>query len=229
MLPKIQHPIFSIKVPSLEKEGKFRQWLTREEKILLIAKQSTSTADKLQAVYQIVNNCAVDITPDKMTTSDVEWVFLKLREISVGATTVLTYSDPEDGLDYPVTVNLLDVKPPAKRDGSKILSSGDVKFEICDTKASLYLDHKLIEDGFDIDEVMAKSLIAVWDATGKKITEFTLDEAKELLDQVDPPTMGIAREYVSEASSMEYDVKYTNSKGTDRSIKLNSLPDFFSL
>jgi hypothetical protein len=229
MLPKIQHPLFSIKIPSLGKEGLFRQWLVREEKILLIGKESSSVSDKLRSVYQVVNNCSTNVTPAQMTTSDLEWVFLQLRSLTVSPTLNLSYTDPEDKKSYPVEVALKDVKEPTKRDASAFFTALDTKFEVKDTPADVFLDSKLIEEGFDVDEVLAKSLMAVWDKDGKKITDFTVDEAKEFLLDVPTTVMDDARLWVTKAPTMEYDVKYTTDAGTERSIKLNSLTDFFTL
>ena len=59
-LPKIEHPIFKIKIPSTKKEVRFRPFLVKEEKILLIAKTSEQENDILLAIKQVVNNCCLD-------------------------------------------------------------------------------------------------------------------------------------------------------------------------
>ena len=59
-LPKISYPVNSINVPSLKKAFKFRPFLVKEEKLLLMAKESGVDTDVLQAIKQVVNNCAVD-------------------------------------------------------------------------------------------------------------------------------------------------------------------------
>ena len=59
-LPKIEHPILSIEVQSLGREVKFRPFLVKEEKLLLIAKESKDFDDIRTAVLQIIQNCCVE-------------------------------------------------------------------------------------------------------------------------------------------------------------------------
>ena len=85
MLPKIKHPTFEFVVPSTKKKETFRPFLVREEKILLIAKSSDDKMDVLRALKQVVNNCAISKTfdIDKLALFDLEYLFLKLRAVSV--------------------------------------------------------------------------------------------------------------------------------------------------
>ena len=84
-LPQIMYPQFDILIPSLKKKQKFRQFLVKEEKILLIAKASQDESDILTAIKQVVTNCALDTSFDvnKITVFDLEYIFLKLRAYSV--------------------------------------------------------------------------------------------------------------------------------------------------
>ena len=59
-LPKISYPTYTIKVPSTKKNVKFRPFLVKEEKLLLMAKESENNADILQSIKQIVNNCCLE-------------------------------------------------------------------------------------------------------------------------------------------------------------------------
>ena len=85
-LPKIEHPILSIEVHSLGREVKFRPFLVKEEKLLLIAKESKDFDDIRTAVLQIIQNCCVEdeIDVTKLPLFDVEMIFVKLRAKSVG-------------------------------------------------------------------------------------------------------------------------------------------------
>lgn len=92
MLPKIEYPIVEIDVHSLSRKVKFRPFLVKEEKILLIAKESKSADDVRNAVMQIVQNCALeDIDVHTLPLFDIEMIFVKLRAKSVGETVQLTF------------------------------------------------------------------------------------------------------------------------------------------
>ena len=109
-LPKIEHPIFKIKIPSSKREVRFRPFLVKEEKILLIAKTSEQENDILLAIKQVVNNCALDdLNIDKLALFDVEYLFLRIRAQSVNNIVSVTYRDNEDPMDYDFDIDLNNV------------------------------------------------------------------------------------------------------------------------
>lgn len=84
-LPKLEAPIFELTLPSTETQVRYRPFLVKEQKILLIAMESESETDMTNAIKQIVNNCAVDkVDVDKMPIFDLEYFFTRLRAKSVG-------------------------------------------------------------------------------------------------------------------------------------------------
>jgi hypothetical protein len=111
-LPTIDHPIFSINVPSLKKEYKFRPFLVKEEKILLMAKESKSETDIFVAIKQIVQNCCLDkkLVVDKLSIFDLEYIFLKLRSISIDNIVKITFKDFEDSKIYDFEVDIEEIK-----------------------------------------------------------------------------------------------------------------------
>ena len=92
-LPKIDYPIYNILVPSLKKEFKFRPFLVKEEKILFMAKESENEADVFNAIKQIATNCSLEKTLniDDIAIFDLEYIFLKLRAISVDNKIKISY------------------------------------------------------------------------------------------------------------------------------------------
>jgi len=59
-LPKIEHPIYRIKIPSIGKDHSFRPFLVKEEKLLLMAKESNNNNDIFISIKQVINNCSLD-------------------------------------------------------------------------------------------------------------------------------------------------------------------------
>ena len=109
-LPKIETPIFYIKIPSLQKEFRFRPFLVKEEKLLLMA-QEAGGKEEILALIQVINNCCLDsIDVDKLTTFDVEYIFLKVRARSVNNIVKLRYRDTEDNEIYEFELNLDDIQ-----------------------------------------------------------------------------------------------------------------------
>lgn len=84
-LPKIETPTYFLTIPSSKKSVKYRPFLVKEEKVLMIAQESKDEKQIMQAMYDIVKACTfneVDIM--SLTNFDIEYIFVKLRAKSVG-------------------------------------------------------------------------------------------------------------------------------------------------
>jgi len=92
-LPKLAVSKYSLKLPSSGQELKFRPFLVKEEKILLMAMQSGSQKDILEGFKEIIRSCVDgDIDVDQLPMFDIEYLFLQLRARSVGDVIPITYS-----------------------------------------------------------------------------------------------------------------------------------------
>lgn len=92
-LPKLEHPTFQIKIPSTGKKFSFRPYTVKEQKILLMMKESSEPDEILDSLKELIQVCSTskDFDFDKLTYFDIEYIFLQLRAKSVGETTELTY------------------------------------------------------------------------------------------------------------------------------------------
>ena len=117
-LPKTKHPLFDIKIPSTGKPVSFRPFLVKEEKLLLMAKASEDPTDIFKAIKQVINNCAMDkgFDIDKLAIFDLEYVFIRLRAISVNNIVKVSYRDNEDDkiYDFEINLNTVEVVFPEK-------------------------------------------------------------------------------------------------------------------
>jgi hypothetical protein len=85
-LPKLDVPLYQIKIPSTGKEITIRPFLVKEEKLLLIAAQSKDQAEIINTTKQIINNCIVDgdVNVETLPFFDIDYIFIALRAKSVG-------------------------------------------------------------------------------------------------------------------------------------------------
>jgi len=92
-LPKIDLPTYDFEIPSSGKKVKFRPFLVKEQKILLIALESGKEKDIVDAVKQIVSNCIIDkdFKVDEMSTFDIEYFFIHLRARSISEKVSLSF------------------------------------------------------------------------------------------------------------------------------------------
>lgn len=233
-LPKIEYPVTEIIVPSTGKAMGFRPFLVKEEKILLMAQQTKNKKEILKAVKQIINNCSIDkIDVQKLLIVDIEYLFLQLRAVSVNNTVELTYIDNEDDKEYKFKVDLLAIE--VKKSKKKVSN----KIEVT-SKVGMILKHgdgETIDQMIDIDneaELMSfyiKNCIKeIYDEeTVYDLRDSTDEEIDEFVNNLPSPAIEKIRAFFASAPRMEHTIQYTNSKGSERNIVLNTLDDFFQL
>ena len=110
-LPIITVPQYHLTVPSTEKEIKYRPFLVKEEKILLLAMEGEDQTQIVAATKEIVQNCIYgDIDVESMPAFDLEYIFLQLRGKAKGEVLELKYKCPKCEGEIPLAINLEDVK-----------------------------------------------------------------------------------------------------------------------
>lgn len=92
-LPKIEHPVINVYLKSLDREVKFRPFLVKEERLLLIAKESKDINEIRSAITHIIQNCCLedDVSIENLPLFDVEMAFIKIRAKSVGESIKFEY------------------------------------------------------------------------------------------------------------------------------------------
>ena len=106
-LPAITTPTYELILPSNEKKIKYRPFLVREEKILILALQSQDNAQITNAVKQVLKSCLVTrgVNVDKLPTFDIEYLFLNIRAKSIGESIKIVITCADDGeTEVPVTI-----------------------------------------------------------------------------------------------------------------------------
>ena len=92
-LPKISYPTFNVYVKSLNRNVKFRPFLVKEEKLLLMAKESENFDDVFSMLKQIATNCCLEeLDIETLPSFDVEMIFVHLRINSIGEKAELSYT-----------------------------------------------------------------------------------------------------------------------------------------
>ena len=112
-LPKISTPTYELTIPSSERKIKYRPFLVKEEKILIIAMESQDDKQIAQAVKDVLGSCIITkgISVDKLSTFDIEYLFLNIRGKSVGETVEVLVTCPDDNkTKVPVVVNLDEIQ-----------------------------------------------------------------------------------------------------------------------
>jgi len=111
-LPKLNTPTYQLVLPSTEKKIKFRPFLVKEQKLLLMAQNSNDKNEMIEAIAQIIENCTFGkVKGSEAYMFDLEYIFLQIRRKSVGDKIELNVLCEDDGeTRVPVEVNLKDVE-----------------------------------------------------------------------------------------------------------------------
>jgi len=212
-LPKIKHPSFETEVPSTQKKITYRPMLGREEKILLMAKESGVDAEIVTAVKQVVQNCVTDNTDiNTLATFDVDFLFIKIRSISIGSTVNISHTD-----EFSNEVRQLKIA-----DG--------ITATLRYPRAEIYSQPEVIAaEGTDAtDRLMAHCLDKIYE--GSKMydpRENKYEEIVEFLDGLSVEAINQFRMYLSDVPHLSYTIEFTDSKERARKIELRTLFDFF--
>jgi hypothetical protein len=232
MLPKFDHPIFEITIPSSNKGVKVRPFLVREEKLLLIAQSSNERSDLINSIFQIVQNCMVsdDVNMDDLSIYDLEYLFLMLRAKSIGSEVELTFKDNEDDQLYTFNVNLEQVSINRESNApSHIQLPNNYLIKLKHPSARILLKYTP-ESDLDLFSTIVRDCLdsltgptEVWEF--KNYSEL---EINEFLESLPSGALGDIRNFLESIPRMYYSIDYTNKLGNPRKIILNTLEDFFT-
>ena len=233
-LPTINVPTYELKIPSTKEKIKFRPFLVKEEKILLLALESGEDATISIALKQIVNNCTFEkLVLDDLALFDLEYLFLRIRAKSVGEVAHIRVMCPDDGETYvevDVPLEEIEVNFPDEH-------TNDIK--ITDT-VGVTMGYPQFEDyykEFDENEtsidysmnLIRKSIKNIYE--GEDIHEKVDFNDKELtgfLESLNTDQFTKLQNFFSTMPRLKYDVEVTNPKTEVKStVTLEGLNSFF--
>ena len=234
-LPKLTTPTYELEIPSTDEKIKYRPFLVKEEKILMMAMESKSSADITQAVKDIVSECTFNkVKIDDMPMFDVEYIFLNIRSKSVGEVSKLKLLCPDDGKTYAdVEVNLSEVKVQVGDDHTNKIDLGNsmgmiMKYPTIDS---------FKESGIrDINpnnmlEVISTCILQIYEEEGKKVYDTkdqTKKEVTDWIEQLNSKQFKDVQMFFETMPKLKHEITIKNPKTKKESkIMLNGLNDFF--
>jgi len=235
-LPKLNTPTYELEVPSTDEKIKYRPFLVKEEKILMIAMESKDNGQIVNAVKDIVSECTfnkLDIASIPMF--DVEYIFLNIRAKSVGEVSKLKLLCPDDKKTYAdVEVDLSEVK--VQVDGEHTN-----KIELTDSMGMImtYPTIDSFQDGgiktinaSNMLEVVGSCILQIYEDKGEKVYQAKDQTKKELTEFVESMNTGQFKQVQSFFDTMpklKHTIKIKNPKTKKSSdVTLTGLNDFFA-
>ena len=150
-LPTIVTPTYELELPSTEKKVKYRPFLVKEEKLLVLSLETEDTKQITNAIRTVLKSCVQTrgVKIDSLPTFDIEYLFLNIRGKSVGEVIEVNLLAPDDGeTSVPVEINVEDIKVQKSEDHTNKIQL-DEKLVMEMKYPSL---DEFVKNNFDFDE-----------------------------------------------------------------------------
>mgnify|MGYP001461692386 CR=1 FL=1 len=235
-LPKLNTPTYELEVPSTDEKIKYRPFLVKEEKILMIAMESKDNAQIVNAVKDIVSECTFNkLDISSMPMFDVEYIFLNIRAKSVGEVSKLKLLCPDDKKTYAdVELDLTEVEVQVGNDHTN-------KIELTDSMGMI-MTYPTIDSFQDSGikninaenmlEVISSCVLQIYENNGEKVYQAkdqTKKELTEFIESMNTNQFKQVQAFFDTMPKLKHTVKVKNPKTKKSSdVTLNGLNDFFA-
>ena len=238
-LPTVATPTYELKLPSSNKKIKYRPFLVKEEKVLIIALESKSQTEITNAVKDVLKQCILtkDVNVDSLPTFDIEYIFLNIRAKSIGEAIKVLVTCPDDGeTEVPVTIYV---------DEIKVVKSKEHKTDIVlDDNMTLRMKYpsinQFIETNFDTNEDPKESVNKTFKIISECIDQiytqedawdakdYTPEERVEFIEQLNSKQYKEVEKFFSTMPKLSHKIEITNPNTKKKStVVLEGLADFF--
>jgi T4 bacteriophage base plate protein len=239
MLPTIAQRTFTVTVPSTGKTCKFRPYVVKEEKLLLMAKESGNESSMIDALKDVIDACSmsgpVPYSSQSPALFDLEYLFLRLTAASVDDVAKIAYKDAEDDKIYEFTVDLNKVEVkffPEHEEVRSFKVSDDVGVRMVPYPAATVVQEMEAETSLaGVTTAVIRSCIeSIWDGTDVyPAVDADPQEMKDFIDNLPISAMRNIRKYFETVPRLSHTIEWTNTKGKKRTVELSRLQDFFTL
>ena len=235
-LPKLTTPTYELEIPSTDEKIKYRPFLVKEEKILMMALESKSEKDITQAVKDIVSECTFNkVNIDNMPMFDVEYIFLQVRSKSVGEVSKLKLLCPDDKKTYAdVEVDLNEVKVQVGEDHTNKIDLGNGMGIIMQYPSIDSFKDSGIRDinASNMLEVISTCILQIYEDEGKKVynsKDQTQKELTDFIEQLNTKQFKDVQKFFDTMPKLKHEITVKNPKTKKESkIVLSGLNDFFA-
>ena len=234
-LPKLGYHTYELELPSNGKTVKYRPFLVKEEKVLLLALESEDEKQITSAVKDLIKNCVISrIKVDSLPLFDLEYLFLRIRGASIGETITLTVTcldDNETKAEAIINIDDIEVFKPEGH-STKIELTNEMGLVMKYPSMQRFIELDFLQKDLDTEEVfelIAESIDQIYD--GEEVFDSTTTTKKEFRTFVDGLTskqFEAIQEFYQTSPKLrhQFTVKNPNT-GKDSEYTLEGLQSFF--
>ena len=238
-LPKINTPTYELAIPSTGKKIRYRPFLVKEEKILIMALESEDIKQITDAIVEILSECILTkgVKVLELATFDIEFIFLNVRAKSVGEMIDVNVTCPDDGkTQVQMEIDIDSIKVQKDKKHSNLVK--------IDEKLSMKMKYpsiqQFVQNNFDIKDTgpdVDQSLTMITTCIEQIYTEeeswsaadSTNDELKEFVEQMNTKQFKEIEGFFTTMPKLSHIVKVKNPKTkVESEVVLEGLASFFS-
>ena len=234
-LPQVALPTYELEVPSSGKTIKYRPFVVKEEKLLLLALQSEDDKQIEDATKTLLKNCIQSrVKLEDLASFDLEYIFLQIRAVSVGEVVEMNLTCEDDGkTQVRYSLNLTDVKVEKPEGHSNKIMLSDtmgviMKYPSFEEFVKVSIMGKS-STADDVIEIMAKCVDQIFD--GEDVYDSSTTTKKEFVEFVEGLTnkqFEDVQNFFVSAPVLKHEVKITNpNTGVENTVVIQGLPNFF--
>jgi hypothetical protein len=237
-LPTIATPTYELELPSTEKLIRYRPFLVKEEKLLVLALETEDTKEITNAIKAVLKNCiqTKGIKVESLPTFDIEYLFLNIRGKSVGEQIQVNLIAPDDGeTSVPVTINIDEIKVQKADDHTNRIKLDDslmmeMKYPSLDQFIKNNFDmsgNVGIDQSFDliascVDKIYNEE--EVWSSS-----DVTKKELIDFLEQMNSIQFKQVEKFFETMPKLSHEITFTNPKtNVESTVVLEGLSSFFA-
>ena len=236
-LPKIATPTYELELPSTGKSIKYRPFLVKEEKVLVIALESEDTKQITNAIKAVLKNCVLTkgIKVENLPTFDIEFLFLNIRGKSVGEEIEVNIVCPDDGeTNVPVFIDLDSIQVERSDDHTnQIKLDDDLMMEMKYPSLEQFIKNNFdFQEGNQMDqsfELIATCIDKIYNEDEVWATaDCTKKEVKEFLESMNSSQFKEIEKFFESMPKLKHTIEVTNpnTKVTSE-VVLEGLASFF--
>ena len=236
-LPTIATPTYELELPSTGKTVKYRPFLVKEEKLLVLALESEDNGQISTAIQAVLKSCIKSrgVKVEQLPTFDIEYLFLHIRGKSVGEEIEVNLICPDDNeTSIPVTINIDDIAVQKPKDHNKqIKLDKNLMMELKYPSLEQFVKNNFdFEGGSQVDqsfEVIAGCIDKIY--TEEEVwstSDCTKKEVKNFLEQMSSKQFKEIEKFFETMPKLSHEVEITNPNTKVKStVVLEGLSSFF--
>lgn len=234
-LPRLNDAaLYDLTIPSTGESIKFRPFLVREQKILLVAYESKDIKHIMNAVLECIKSCVENVDIDNLATFDVDYIFTQIRSKSVGESTEMIGTCSQCKSENSVIINLDEIRVDVPKKEKHIQLNSNISVEM---KYPTYTD--IINDRIilNVETTQTQKLFATIRSCMHSVQtedesilmkDETIEEIEEFISSLNDKQYGLINDFIDSMPNMRYEKKYQCAHcETTNSVEIEGLQDFF--